>query len=440
MNEHEVEKLKDALLDIQKSLAKEKDVSSLYQDISLFKPQELQDISFQSDLTRFQEEDFVLSVIVSIIAHPHFSSHGEEEIVRVQEASYVLPDMFMKTSKDPTLWRKDHGKMSPEYIYHLQSVDDLRIYENIFIIKVLEMIALDVLASLSFYSYLVGNLAAATPLSGKDGKVPEAFKALKKIERKVKRIKETWFYREVSKAKPIENRVQPTNILLKDNLYNYCYRYYKKMISSFDAVSSAKGLIVYFFILILKELKEEKWALNKKSSTVKIDVKEGNLVLTEPLLFTKDKFRLTFLVSENAKSLEMVYQEQESGAEARHLLLADPDLSFQFLNAYDLKEEATYDDIISLSIWGEGTKTTEQVSIFNLGLKENESVSSLIKSFTLTEEGSSEIYSSYCPYCGAKQVEEKGSSFVCQACGASWAVIKGEKNDRIWLKSLAKRG
>jgi hypothetical protein len=440
MNEHEAERLKNALLDIQKSLAKEKDASSLYQDLPLFKPQELQDISFQSDLARFKEEDFVLSVIVSIIEHPHFSSRGEEEIVRIQEASYVLPDMFMKTSRDPTLWRKDRGKMSPEYIYHLKSVDDLRIYENIFIIKVLEMISLDILASLSFYSYLVGNLSSSTPLSGEDGKVQEAFTALRKIERKVKRIKETWFYREVSKAKPIENRVQPTNILLKDNLYNYCYRYYRKMISSFDAVSAAKGLTAYFFLLILKELKEGKWSLNKASAPAKAAFQEGSLVLTEPLIFTQDHFRLTLSASENARGLELAYQEQESGTEARHLLLADPDLSFQFLASYEPDGKKTYDDVISLSIWGDGLKDKDKVSLFNLGVKENQAVSSIIESFTSIQEGSGEIYSSYCPYCGAKQAEEKNGAYACQACGASWAVLKGPKTDRIWLKSLVKRG
>ena len=150
MNEQEAQSLKIALRDIQRQLKEKKTIASFYKDIGTFKLKPLQDISFQSDLSRFKEENFILSVIISIIAHPHFSPRGEEELVRAQKASLVLPDMFQQTAQDPTLWKKSRQGMVPEYVHHLQSVDDIKIYENIFIVKVLNMIDLDVLAYRSF--------------------------------------------------------------------------------------------------------------------------------------------------------------------------------------------------------------------------------------------------------------------------------------------------
>ena len=49
----------------------------------------LQDLSFKSDLNFFKEIECILSVITSIISHPHLVNKGEEIIVRAYQANHV---------------------------------------------------------------------------------------------------------------------------------------------------------------------------------------------------------------------------------------------------------------------------------------------------------------------------------------------------------------
>ncbi|MCI2068357.1 MAG: hypothetical protein LKJ88_02130 [Bacilli bacterium] len=436
MNEQEAQSLKIALRDIQRQLKEKKTIASFYKDIGTFKLKPLQDISFQSDLSRFKEENFILSVIISIIAHPHFSPRGEEELVRAQKASLVLPDMFQQTAQDPTLWKKSRQGMVPEYVHHLQSVDDIKIYENIFIVKVLNMIDLDVLAYRSFYAYLIGNISSNRPLSNAKSQVEEGFKELRKLERKLKRIKETWFYREVSKAKAISSRIVPTNILLKDNLYNYCFRYYRKMFSSFQPLEASKDLSIYFFLIILKELKKEDWELATESGRKDISFAAGTLKLSGELKFVKEPFKLTLKYLEEGK-ISFEYESPE-GIKATHLMISDPDLSFALLKEQTAGEN---DDLISLSIWGDGRIFKDETKIFNLGLKEEEAIRSLLTSFVFVEEGSEEIYTSFCPFCASRQLALKeDNTFTCLDCSSSWALIEANKKKLIWLKKTGWRG
>ena len=101
----------------------------------------LQDLSFKSDLNFFKEIEFILSVITSIISHPHLVNKGEEIIVRAEQANHVSTEMFNKTMRDSTLWKEnDQTDMVPEYVYYYQQIDELRIYENIFIVMLVKMI------------------------------------------------------------------------------------------------------------------------------------------------------------------------------------------------------------------------------------------------------------------------------------------------------------
>ena len=86
----------------------------------------LQDLSFKSDLNFFKEIEFILSVITSIISHPHLVNKGEEIIVRSDQASHVSTEMFNKTMRDSTLWKEnDQTDMVPEYVYYYQQIDEL---------------------------------------------------------------------------------------------------------------------------------------------------------------------------------------------------------------------------------------------------------------------------------------------------------------------------
>ena len=95
----------------------------------------LQDLSFKSDLKYFDDLNFICSVIASIIAHPHISNTGEHIVVRTEQANSISSETFRMTMRDPTLWTDEGIRMIPEYLYYYQNIDELCIYENIFIVS-----------------------------------------------------------------------------------------------------------------------------------------------------------------------------------------------------------------------------------------------------------------------------------------------------------------
>ena len=122
----------------------------------------LQDLSFKSDLNFFKEIEFILSVITSIVSHPHLINKGEEIIVRADQANHVSTEMFNKTMRDALLWKEnDQTDMVPEYVYYYQQIDELRIYENIFICMLVKMIEQEI----NKYSEFYDNAISAPPPS-----------------------------------------------------------------------------------------------------------------------------------------------------------------------------------------------------------------------------------------------------------------------------------
>ena len=103
-------------------------------------PQSLQEQSFKEDLNFLNDVGFILSVITSIISKPHIASTGEEIIIRSELAPALSNEMFQKTLRDSTLWTEEGMDMVPQYVHYYQHVDELKIYENIFIVYLINLI------------------------------------------------------------------------------------------------------------------------------------------------------------------------------------------------------------------------------------------------------------------------------------------------------------
>ena len=59
-----------------------------------------------------------------------------------------------------------------------------------------------------------------------------ALDKINRLQRKLRFIMNTHFYKEVSRVKMSFKSIQPTNILLKDRLYNFCFKFYRKFIKT----------------------------------------------------------------------------------------------------------------------------------------------------------------------------------------------------------------
>ena len=190
------------------------DLESFYHSINSLNIISIQDLSFKNDIELFREITFILSVIYSIISKPHLNNRREEIIARSGEASMISEEDFQKTLRDSSIW-KDQGNNNiiPEYVYYHQFEDDLRIYENIFIVHVINELSFLIDHYMGLYVSLLKVANKSSNDLVLDNSAQEsALQLANKLTRRINQIKESYFYRDVSKAKNKPKVFYPTNI------------------------------------------------------------------------------------------------------------------------------------------------------------------------------------------------------------------------------------
>jgi len=243
MNVIEEKYLKNLISKLNRFVKENDDFLDFFNESNSLIKKPLQDLSFKSDINFLDEIAFIFSVISSIISHPHMLNKGEEVIIRSELAPNISNDMFQKTIRDSKLWSEDQFKMIPEYVYYYQQIDELRIYENIFIVCLIKKIEFELTKYNDFYISLIDSFDGQETLSLKKDNSDIALKKIQMLNRRLKHIKNTFFYKEVSKGYKKDIAIRPTNILVKDRLYNYCYKFYKKLITYSDTQAKLYNLI-----------------------------------------------------------------------------------------------------------------------------------------------------------------------------------------------------
>ena len=120
----EENKLKDIIEIINKNLDKYQNIEVLYNHLNHIRLLSLQSLSLQEDYVFFDEVSFILSVISSIITHPHLSTRGEDVIVRTELAGNISADAFNQVVKEPIIWKKKGLDMVPEHVHYYQYNDN----------------------------------------------------------------------------------------------------------------------------------------------------------------------------------------------------------------------------------------------------------------------------------------------------------------------------
>ena len=292
--------LRKIILQIKKYAKDYDDPKSFFNNLDALDIKSLQDLSFNSDLKFFDDVNFILSVIISIVVHPHISTKGENIVLRSDQIGSVQNDMFLQTLRDSQLWKHNQEKeMIPEYVHYYQNVDEIRIYENIFICMLINLLNEELNKYSSFYQSMIVTYRGEDTLSMSDDNVFVAFSKIEILKKKIRRIKETNFYKMVSKGGVKLSHITPTNILLKDRLYNYCFKFYRKLISYEDKDSLIFDFTSSFYVLMLKALKDFEFIVSssKKNSQQKMFDNDG-LKMTNEISLMNNKFKIT--VSFNA--------------------------------------------------------------------------------------------------------------------------------------------
>lgn len=422
---------------------KHKDLDSFYKNIDNLPLVSVQDLSFEKDIELFKELTFILSVILSIIAKPHLSHRRDEILARSGEVSAISEEDFQKTLRDSSIW-KDQGnsKLLPEYLYYHQYEDDIKIYENIFIVHLVNEIALIVDHYSSLYLSLLGVADKNNnELLLDDSAQLKAMDAVNFVNRRIDLVKNTYFYKEVSRAKNKPKIFNPTNILLKDRLYNICFKFYKKMYIYDEKNTLNNHLFSYYFVLLLKILHDKGFAITK--NTHKIMSANNSITVPDTISFSNDDYSLIVEGYSKARMFIFNYKDKDDEASNEHHLYVEGDATLKNVVIPPLEERIFTTEYLSL--WHRSVVTDDgQIENMNQTLEsEVKMLETILDSHHYVVSGSERVYSSYCPSCKNKNIVELNGYYRCPDCGAIYKFLKAKgenKTNRIVFARLNNYG
>ena len=418
---------------------KNKQLDSFYKNIDNLSLVSVQDLSFEKDIELFKELTFILSVILSIIAKPHLSHRRDEILARSGEVSAISEEDFQKTLRDSSIWKdQGTGKLLPEYLYYHQYEDEIKIYENIFIVHLVNEISLiaDHYSSLYLSLLNVANKGNNQLLQDDDAQL-KAMDAVNYVNRRIDLIKNTYFYKEVSKSKNKPKIFYPTNILLKDRLYNICFKFYKKMYVYDEKTTLNNHLFTYYFVLLLKILHKRGYELN--SRTNKLMSANNSISVPDSMAFVKDDLRIIVEAYSKAHMFIFSYKDKDDGATSEHLLYIESDASLK--DKPNPEHNESVFTVECLSLWHRNLiHDNGDIETLNQTLEsEDKMLETFLDSHHYVVTGSERVYSSYCPSCKNKNIVELNGYYRCPDCGAIYKFLKAKgdtKANRIVFAKL----
>ena len=432
---------------IQSFLNANKTMRSIFGKIGKLENKSLQEVSLKSDIEFFDEISFILSVITSIITHPQITTKGEDIIIRADQAHTIQNESYQKLIQDDKLWKQDKLKMIPEYVYYHQNTDEIVTYENRFIVLVLNIIEQELKKYSDFYISLIPSYIGQDKLSIAKDSNETALRKINLLQKKIKFIKNTYFYKIVSKNKEAIRNVRPTNILLKNRLYNYCFKFYRKRIAYLDKTLLQQDFKLYYLVLLLKVLKEKGFVhieLNNKP----INIDENNQVTVENLRFTSVDYSLVINDNPLGFEIEIINDLVGDKVTTKHLLLFDIDNSFISID-HSLKKELpnanNYTSVEVLSLWKtafiediNNSKNSFEIIINSEnGLTEKQIIEKWLNSKISHSYASKELYEKYCPICRGIEKEFERNVYTCMNCKSVYTFYKDNDNKQnIWFIKL----
>lgn len=433
--------LKRTVAQLNSFATEHKAYSDLFADMESFTTEPLQDLSFRTDLTYFEEISFILSVIASIISHPHISNKGENIILRTELASSVSPEMFQKTMRDPILWSFDGDRMIPEYVHYFQSIDDLRIYENVFLVMLVKLIAAELTKYQDFYTSLVETFHGQEQLSLNENNVSVALGKLRLLNKKIRYIQNTRFYKEINKKPTTLRTVHPTNILLKDRLYNYCFKFYRSLVTYPEKDKLMHDFAVYYCMMLMRALCKKGFKPAKGNpAKLRFDA-EGSLTIPK-LAFENALYRVELeLLAEN-RGLELTVENklvaEESLKRAKHLLLFSPQTSFSDLNAVSASSYTGYRTVEAISLWNTAYVEEIILPLYRNPLSEQEVMDHWLSSKISSSRASADLYRTFCPACQKATVDVSDEDLRhCSTCGSEFTFFRDAENgENLWFLKL----
>lgn len=408
----------------------------------------------------------LLDKVSGIVSKPLIKTDVEEVIIRSELSERLSPNSFLQTLRDPRLWKLKDGKPSPEYVKNEVSIDTVSTYENAFIAHLIDLLSKEVSSLINEINPLVESLEEKYETKGmtygrhsilrelsKDYPYEKEFEVeesnsyevlaiLKRIEKRIIYLKSTENYR-LFKLFPFKGEIIPTNILIHNQSYNYCFKYYlENYQNNFKSNSDLieKYYYQYVLTLFLMHIYKSEYKNNFKKISLK-DNDENHLLDFKETGFAGDIFSLRLIQDPDNTGfeIEVTFQKEEVTRYYFYTRYSYDDNSSNDIEYFIKKKKEIYDDVVLITMNNNKHvfENTLCISIY----KEDKfyKINNLFASLTMLFFAPTEIYEHKCPVCGKKAVDYSEGHYECRECKALYNIVKINKKEALYIKTLRRR-
>ena len=427
--------------------------------------------------------------IYRVINSPRFTISSHKEFLNIEKIVRIDSVDVMESSKKDAYWNRDgSGKIYPVQFSTSINERDICIYENKFVVFVVDLMIGFVNQSIYHLrkklKYLSKNFSnknfsfreasSVLELAGlrqvdkntlvddvpfltkSESNIIKNLEKLDFLRKELYRITFTSFYKEVSKAGHItHDRVYATNLLLGDHDYSEIYNFYLKYLlvrRSSDFEDDPVDEIYYyayvgsnllrslielgFDIIENQEIYDDGHHLTLKMFNCEKDGIKVHADMHEN--FIDVTFKATYIESENNQRGEnniclimmpnFEFKDEDKRKEYCTKLVKEKLKEGKYTNAFVISPEDEYGIPELVTV-------TPFAGIIDVGLK------NVIQSSLVFSEGDSKMYSKFCPICGTRvDGEWEDGNCHCLICDSIWTTFEDkvhpENKNTIWLKAI----
>ncbi len=429
------------------------------------------DYNCDEQISHLEEIREASEKVMAILAKPHIKVSTKEVVIRSELSGALSHDSFSETLKDPKLWKMKNGKMSPEYVHTVENIDTIVTYENKFISMFIDELSEDVETTLSDVAPLVESLqehfertdktfgqksmfkgfakskAPYTPfMISKEEEDRERLMILaKKLEKRLKNLKGTEFYK-LTSDKKFNRSVIPTNVLIHDPRYNFCFKMHVASYGKKSNEDEMNNQLYYNYVIASFAKYFVSNPLFVADSNPSLSLNEKDRIDLQSLRIRKDNFSFSFRLDEENQGIEckVFYmggkRKNVEKRKASYYLLVSHSYTEKNQKAIDaiLSSKAGYDDALLITARNAVKKFSDVVNLSYYKDDGGTLIKNVLASMMMLFESPIGLYHDRCPFCGSEDITFTGENYLCGHCGSAYSIFPQYNRDLVWLTSIGR--
>lgn len=359
----------------------------------------------------------IIDIIISIIYKPAISSKNIDTIIPSFKAYELKEEDYRLTLQDSELWQKYNNNLLPREVHYHVSDDEIIIYENMFIVFLIN----EIFYTIKDYSKYYENIVDIYNFDLKrlnNSKVIKLFSMLDELNSKLKRVKHSRFYQVINKGISSKLDIKLTNIILNNSLYNECYKFYLKYFNKRNK-SINKDFFIYNYFNLFK-------ALNKMGYKLKSECKKNKIL--SKAIFYNPSFSIDIIPDINYDYIILDILNKKTNIKSHNILYLE-----STYKEFDIKD--LFDSIYKIDTWKLKEYDNEFININNNFKSSYE----LMKLYLINKLGVikvDSIYNEVCPRCHSRLLEHTYLMRTCLECGSKYTIFDYHNSLYLWFKKV----